>query len=210
MVRFVHIITLIYKVTSGSVTLSSDSDNALSKIRSQYPNPDKTDYDLVKAIVNLMSITKIKWVFKEVKGHQDDHVRWEDISVWEKENVRMDKLSKSMHNIGRSPNFTQQLFGCPWIVTAPGCELSGNITERLREAIQGGYILAHWQRNHHITQKQTSKINWESLGDANKKATQTKSTWITKLLSGQMGIGKNLKHWVFESNDKCPGCGSKE
>jgi hypothetical protein len=85
-----------HKVQSGKVTLCCNNKKALwlsSICSTQVPLRTKHT-DLIQAIRKIILELPIKVVFKDVTGHQDKHVLYEDLNRPSQLNVQVDSEAK--------------------------------------------------------------------------------------------------------------------
>jgi hypothetical protein len=85
-----------HKVQSGKVTLCCDNENTLwlSSIRSTQVPLRMKHTDLIQAIRKIVLELPIVVVFKDVMGHQDKHVLFEDLDRPSQLNVQVDLEAK--------------------------------------------------------------------------------------------------------------------
>jgi hypothetical protein len=79
----------------GGVTMACDCLSALRNIFDhQFDKPSQPHYDLLHSCRLLIEAIPATWHSRHVRGHQDDHKRYEDLDKWEQLSVDMDTLAK--------------------------------------------------------------------------------------------------------------------
>jgi hypothetical protein len=63
-----------------------------------YDTPKQPHHDLIHEIRQKIASSKIKWKFRYVRGHQDNHVSYQCLDMWGKSNVKMESLAKAYWN----------------------------------------------------------------------------------------------------------------
>jgi hypothetical protein len=98
-IETVNIVCKVHGITEGSIEVGLDGDQAMKNIFGKWPlNPRQADYDLLKDIRAKIAKSPLKWAGRWVKGHQDDHIRYEDMDRWRQLNVECDGLEKDYWN----------------------------------------------------------------------------------------------------------------
>jgi hypothetical protein len=84
-----------HQLDQGGVTMACDCLSALHNIFDHnIDKPSQPHYDLLHSCRLLIAESPATWYSRHVRGHQDDHKRYEDLDCWEQLNVDMDTLAK--------------------------------------------------------------------------------------------------------------------
>ena len=69
-----------HNITDGSVTIVLDGDSALIQSDGDWPlSVDQPSFDYLQVIRSWMQLSPLKFSFHYVKGHQTDHVRYDQL-----------------------------------------------------------------------------------------------------------------------------------
>ena len=101
-------------MTSGTITIALDGEQALKKSSSEWPlSPNDADFDLLTDIRAKIRKLPIKPKWQWIEGHQDDHRPIHHLDPLAQDNIMADALAKHQLNecgiIGFNP--TPQRFG---------------------------------------------------------------------------------------------------
>ena len=126
-------------VSSGVVTLSSDSEGAINFLNyfNPYIKTSTKHFDLLDAITTAIKSSSIKWTFSHVKGHQDDEVSFEHLTREAQLNVLADQLAK------------EKMTEC---LSLP------HYRELQDRAIPYSYVIAYWRDRYHNRYKLHSTL----------------------------------------------------
>ena len=122
------------------------------------------DGDLVHEIKYWIQVSPFQFIFKHVKGHQDDIKSYQSLSPLAKLNVKMDKMAKSALD-----DITQNTEIPPFLIHS-GISLRsqyGRITSNFQEEILQQYIGINaenqFMKTFRITYHQMKIIDWKNF-----------------------------------------------
>ena len=206
---FLDLISQFYNITNGHVTIGCDNieagKNMLQPI--QRHSPRMEHFDLLWITWEYKKKNTIFWTYKHVKGHQDR--KHHTLTRWEQMNVRMDTTAKSlMRFIINNPNLPQPTlhFNDHWELQCGENKVTGNVRKSVINHIHGRALKHHYVRSRKISAIAIDLINWNAMGKAMKKLSQSDATWTTKFVSKFSATGRNMKRWNKWTHSKCPRC----
>jgi hypothetical protein len=149
--------------------------------------------------------------YKHVKGHLDKHLREDQLSLEQRENVTADKLAKAALMAGvETENYINSCFPFESITMSVG---GRKVTRSPKYELYSwwGYRTARdLFHNRHIVQKQHfGLIFWKGVERAMKKFPKMFRTWITKHVSHFCGTNLQLSRFDYGHSNECPSCGDK-
>ena len=84
-----------HNITDGAVTIALNGDSALIQSGGDWPlSVDQPSFDYLQVIRSWMTLSPLKFSFHYVKGHQTDHVRYDQLDWWGKRNKDVDQAAK--------------------------------------------------------------------------------------------------------------------
>ncbi len=133
----IHQLCHFYNFQDGQVEIGCDGLSALQTVfeHGTALTTDIPDYDLVGAILHLRKTSKVAWLHRHVKGHQDDTS--DDLDIWAQRNVQMDLKAKQHLPVARSSPRHYDIVGEPWQLWTKGTKITKNIQLAIYEAVQG-------------------------------------------------------------------------
>ena len=121
----------------GQCTLGCDNIGALqASFGWNNPTPDWACYDILSLIRDAIKESPIKWKPLHIKGHQDDKVKFGELSIAAQANVIADHEAKREMNTSTNPTETYSTTGNPWPLQCNGKRIRGQVDKRLREEMQ--------------------------------------------------------------------------
>ena len=203
-----------FDITTGSVLLGCDCINALRQamVNSRITNVTSKwkHSDITSAVVQVIKRLPIKINPRHIKGHQDDHNTFDNLSRLEQLNVRMDYLAKQA--IRKSPELFQQfrefvhhpLSFRP--VSIKNITFHDNIFNRLYDSITADAADEYWKAKNRFDETTAPLIDWTSLEKAMKLSSLTRRRFVVKWATGNFGTGVNLVRWKQRVQGNCPHC----
>jgi hypothetical protein len=90
----------IYNIQDSAITIGCDGQGAIQTIQaySKFTSSYK-HFDLISSIHTSIAISKIKWKFCHIKGHQDDLLDYEELNRLEQLNIATDLMAKEKLSI---------------------------------------------------------------------------------------------------------------
>jgi hypothetical protein len=214
-VYMVQLICTTYQITSGSICLGCDGEQALTQAldetKSGRVEVKRSDYDILSAIRAALKWSPLTWTFRHVRGHQDDDGTCV-LDRWAQLNVEMDLLAKA-YRIDQSERHsapTYLLADEYWVFRINGKKISSYLDECIRDHVLGGAQKDRWARKGKLTPSSVPFVNWTACGQAMESLKIGRRHWVAKQVSGHTGVGIKMKQWNFRETDACPRCGASE
>ena len=213
-VRHLNVICKRYNITSGSIEVGCDGEEAY-KVATRYnyqPTTRISHFDLTSKLHYLINSSPLHWRFRHVKGHQDDSATPDKLDNWALMNIHADKLAKHQlwEDIVNSANY----FDCPHINnTLPIASIQSD--QELHTIVsKGQHNLLQYIASQRTTQYWLSRdrpinhpmIDKNVLGHAARNIPTWDKRWISKWSSGHCGVGVKLLQWKEQKHSKCPRC----
>jgi hypothetical protein len=128
-------------------------------INTQYPH-----YDMILAIRSIRQRTHCDWVWRHVKGHQDD--TGEALDFWALLNVQMDTDAKQhwadTHN---SAVPYHRICGEPWRLWLGPQKITSDLSQTLQEFCSAQTATTYWRSKPRIGDRFDS-VDWDIIGGA--------------------------------------------
>ena len=165
----VRCICTLHSVTTGSIVLHCDCDNALKRLFTPHSRlkPKMPHYDILSAIRFEIEASPLQWSCCHVYGHQDDHRS--NLSREEQLNVEMDNLAKAYwtHTAGHRANPQQRIKGEAWPLWIDGKKITGNFEPAVIDYAGGVCIRAHWEITQWFPHDTIHNIDWDACYKSN-------------------------------------------
>ena len=124
-------------ITEGKCIFGCDNKGALAaSFGWKTPNPNWVCFDIVSMIRYHLRSSNIKWEGKHIKGHQDNGIKFSELSVEAQANVIADKKAKEELRRREIPIENNNTEGQPWHIKCKGQTITGSAEERLRHTMQ--------------------------------------------------------------------------
>jgi hypothetical protein len=202
-----------YKFCNGVVDIGCDGLSALNKASYDvdFSNPNEPHFDLITAIRQICQESSLTWLWRHIKGHQDDIRQLHELDQWSLWNIDRDKAAKQHWEITKGQNFgSQPLFGEPWPTVIDGIKLTSNLRQALRDKCNIAPALDYWNKKNRFGPFSAEMIDWESFGVAMLSSPMNRQHWISKSVSGFCSTGKMMVRRKERETDACPRCGNPE
>ena len=215
----IEAIVSLYNITSGTITMACDNDQSLKVFDPEYtPDPSHQNFDLVLATWTAIHRTNITWIGREVKGHQDNKVPYASLDRFEKLNVAMDTTAKAywQHCYSANPDSPihtpteQPIYGEGWQIWHNQSKITRPFTNNLYEIITDPVSQYWWVRHGNTSDATMEDIHWDATAALMTKLPPGRRRWITKMASGECGVGATLQKWKFQDDAICPRCSLPE
>ena len=167
-----------------------------------------TSCDLLSACIALKEKIPIQLEFVHVKGHQDDEVDTNQLSLPAQINVLMDSLAKDL--LRQNPTTDHStLIGheLGYILPECGKVIREHFKSTLYESIMTQKGHSYWIQKKRYTEEDIKCIDWVVQEKAFKTEKNTKQRNLSKWMSGWIASGKNMKRWNKRYKGNCPFCG---
>ena len=155
--------------------MACDNFSAISTAAPDYiPRVSQANFDLVQAIVSLIKVSPLTWLWQHVKGHQDDHILLRPLTLLERLNIHMDSLAKGYwsHIIRHSPIMPTPpmvpIWGEGWQVWHGTTKIVTPHTDTLYDAILDGPTQYWWVRHNRFPEAALPLIDWDACHRAHK------------------------------------------
>ena len=140
-----------HNITDGAITIALDGDSALIQSGGDWPlSVDQPSFDYLQVIRSWIKLSPLKFSFHYVKGHQTDHVRYDQLDWWGKRNEDVDQAAKKfLHECTTGPVSTRRSYVQPtlhlekWALTLHGSKLTSITRECLYTNLSGCRTLAY-------------------------------------------------------------------
>ncbi len=172
---------------------------------------NQTQADLLRVFNNLVSIQPFTVKYKYVQSHADDSKKWQDCTLKERINIRVDTLTKksikAAHSTGKfiESNFPNEEV---WIEMG-GKKITGSPRAELKEYWRQSTAKKFFYEKKIVLAAHFESIWWLGYKKAMAGHPKTFRTFVTKQVSGWCGCNSELLLWEEEVNNKCPQCGCK-
>ena len=200
--------------TSPMITLICDNENALRRtlVPKSSLKTTHSDSDLISTAQGIWATTKIEVQIRDVKGHADDHKQLEDLTLDERLNSIVDLRAKEERTqITCFPVYRHHHNNEGFIQVKIG---DVEITDNIANSIQS--ILARLRskkagiRLQRFTEETYQMIDHIALGNAMRAMPMAKQIFVTKWISKQLPVGKNLLLRKQRFHNQCPFCRAEE
>ena len=168
----VHCLSTYYKITQGTMEIGCDGLEALHRACSTdfHPAPTDAHYDLIIATRSVMASCPIHWLYRHVKGHQDDDIT-KSLDRWALLNVEMDSRAKVHWIDTHSRSLTgvvlnEHIRGEPWAIWLGRSKISTNLRDSIINHIHGQDALQWWVSKNRIPEEEKLHIDWSSIKSA--------------------------------------------
>ena len=199
-----------HNITEGTITIACDNDTALDRCFDIDWEVDTkaVHWDLIKSIRNLTAQLPINIIRQHVKGHKDDHLHLDQLSLIEQLNVRADTLAKAFMSDTQhvAPPLPLALPGGGWQLRLDNFTIPCNFDQRILDHCSTPDIQKVWNQRRNITSEQFSKISWNAMDKAMKAVSGGFRIFITKHVSDFSATGKQMKLRKQREHDYCPRC----
>ena len=200
-------------------TWSTDSKAAIGKVifvtrRSNHPRRYPNEMDYVTAIQELhKSLSGRNLKCHWVKGHQDAHTTYEDLSPTAKLNVDVDELASNYYWSGKGKKPISEvphLGEMRVTISINGVRYPSKIDEQLRYHINGSYLKTYMQRRFRWNEKVWNCIDFDSFGQYFATLSGRKQVQHMKYVHDiqPLGFQKQKMHKTSNSSEisRCPSC----
>ena len=140
-----------------------------------------------------IKLSPLKFSFYYVKGHQTDHVRYDQLDWWGQRNEDVDQAAKRfLHECTTGPVSTRRSYIQPtlhlekWALTLHGLKLTSITRNGLYINLYGCRTLEYWAKKDNLP-TDPARILWEESRLPQKKMTRAQQRLDTKLLYNQCG-----------------------
>jgi hypothetical protein len=172
---------------------------------------NQTQADILRVFKNLVSIQSFTVKYKYVQSHADEPKNWQDCTLKERINIRVDALAKKAIKAAHSTEeFIESTFPNEevWIEMG-GRKITGSPRSELEEF--WGQSTAKWffDEKKIVLAAHFDSIWWLGYEKAMAGYPKTFRTFVTKQVSGWCGCSSKLLLWEKGIDNKCPQCGCK-
>ena len=177
--------------------------------------PKQSQDDLVRFYKELLRGMSIDVTYHHTKGHMDNILRKDQLSLEESLNVKADELADEALKMAVREN-TEMNTDLPYeqikvINNITGQKAAGLIADNLSKWCGRRMCRNLFVNRKHIGSKipwaQYENIYWAGMEHVMKKFPQLFRNWVTKQVLGMSGCTSAKAHWVKNLEDKCQSCG---
>ena len=212
MVAMVEGIASVWQLKEGKITLGCDGIQAglqsLDVINRKIVCTQQS-FDLLSGIRGYLRDSNITYIYKHIKGHQDENKKLSELDYWEMLNVEMDMLAKDWWTQHHDKAKYSQ-YHVPkgiWKICLMGNRVCNNLTKYLRESIEGAKAAEYWvDKNSKYTEGAFFDTDWKAMEKAMKSISLRRQQWVTKFESGCCATGKMMHRWKQRLIPTCPRC----
>jgi len=207
-----------FGITQGSCVIGCDGMEALRM--ATHGNRDwlsvtNKQSDMLSATVATVDTLSVTITPLHIKGHQDDHVQYNDLDRLARMNVDMDRLAKeTLHHLAQSPTILHDDYDRhPLSFILPRVDkttVHQNMKDELYNSIMAPKLLSYWIEKKRITNGNQSNICWQSQQKANRLAPSGFRRFISKWTSNMIASGHNMKKWKMRPYSNCPFCNTED
>jgi hypothetical protein len=199
-----------HAIEEGTITLGCDNEAALwEAFGDEEINVSQPSYDILQVIRNQLSISKIKWKSKHVKGHQDE-IKEAELDEWALANIDMDtkakEYCKAIIEAGTGPTIANRMVGEGWRVLINGINIASKLGASIYDHIYKEDCIKYWEKKERLQYTPRDDTDWVAYKRAIQRMPRSKQIWTTKHFSGWEGTGKMMKRWEERETDECPRC----
>jgi len=197
-----------FHITTGTVMIRCDGLEALRKTFVYKLDVDDSCFDLLAAIKKVQRTSPIHYLFRHIKGHQDD--TGQDLDHWAELNILMDAKAKQfLRKATDSPRY-QSLQYDPWTIWIHNKKVTGNLSSVIYSLVHDEEASAYWASKQDLSLESLSKVDWPAVEVACAEVSRGRRVFLSKHISGMCGVGKFMLRWKEWDHDKCPRCGLPE
>ena len=202
-----------WNIQKGSCTILCDGLSALNRVQQvtcETINTRQNSCDLLSACAKLKESLPITLLYAHVKGHQDDEVPIQKLSIPAQLNILMDAIAKNMLT-DHSEEYALSLKPHSLSIPMPKHNNATYVYQDYRRELYN-LIMESKAHDYWISDKKrysTSTkdlIDWNAQNQAMKTLNTTKQRNIVKWCSDWVSVGKNMERWNLRYRGHCPFC----
>ena len=203
-------------IQSGSCTIFCDGVSALHMVEfanTENIHPNFSNSDILSACAKLNNKIPLELRYEHIKGHQDDNISFDRLSIPAQLNVLMDSLAKDL--LKDSPkdagdNLPPHRYSFP-LPSHKQQMIHYKFKSGLYDAIATDIAQTYWiDEKKRYTRADISSIDWDAQYKALKAIRGTRQRTLSKWCSGWIATGKNMKRWDLRYRGNCPFCGVQD
>ena len=200
-------------ITDGSITLGCDNEGAIKAIdMTKEYNSQWNSYDILFQIRKELKRSPVKWTFKHVKGHQDEHQHEDQLDEWALANISADKMAKR-----EMKKYLEE--GCPyikplkidgdmWQLKIGEDTVVKNIMSEVLKHKWDMPLKQYWAAK--MGAQDINMIDWDIFTRTNKMVTRSKRQWRSKHVAGIGPTANKLFQRKHRESAICPRCSFEE
>ena len=199
----------VYSISAGKVTIGLDGKNALRRAREDSEMASFADWDLIKVIHTLLAELPTEYDWRWIEGHQDDTRDLSELDDWARRNIMMDGTAKQFwhhcQDMGLTP-YKGWLYGERWAIKWNKRKLANFHVRAIYDEHKGDEICEEWVDRSQFKPTAAHLIDWKSMERAVKLMPFQRRTWMTKFISGYIGVNRWRHKWNQTGYNACPIC----
>ena len=205
----------LYNITTGSLQWKLDGESVISKLDGYDPiRPTDKHYDLLMACQKLSRSLRdhgIKVSLNHVKGHEDDHKKFHQLTWWQQRNVEMDlKAKEFLATHWDRPPTLQHLDQDSWQFLWQSQPQPHLDKTWLYEEMYKPQITPYLAKKLKIPHRTLHRINWKASKRALRGLPRGQRRWATKHTVGICSVGRSMLLRKMWNHSRCPRCSTDE
>jgi len=157
-----------HNITEESVTIALDRETAMKESGGDWPlSIDQKFFDYLQVIQAWTKLSPLTFTFRHVKGHQTDHVSYNELDWWGKCNKDVDGWAKEFLHMctagllaNRRSHVQPTLYLEKWALARDSTKFTSICRDLLYTNIYKSRTLAYWAEKDNIP-KDPKRILWE-------------------------------------------------
>jgi hypothetical protein len=205
---FLHRLYHTHNLEAGQITVACDCKSALEKATSsKFPHPKSPDFDLLTDIYHMRQNTRVTWVPKWVRGHQDNHQRHEHLDAWARININMDNTAKQhwekLQNRRPAP-FSLPTMPGVWSLWSKDQRVTTWTTKSADQLHYNPSARTYWsQKFTHF-----EELDLAAIQLAYKSLNLYYQLRVPKWIGRRLPVGSRTHTWAPTNTSQCPRCGT--
>ncbi len=170
---------------------------------------NQTQTNLLRIFKNLVLSQTFTVKYKYIQSYTDDLKKWQDCTLKEQINIKVDALTKKSLKAAHSTDeFIEGVFPNEEIwIEMGGKKITGSPRVELKEFWGRSTAKKFFHKKKIVTATHFDSIWWDGYEKAMAGYPKTFHTFVTKQVSGWCGCNSKLLLWEENVVSKCPQCG---
>ena len=201
-----------HHIIAGGIEIACDCLGALQAVFThEWDDPSQSSFDLIHQIRREIQASPLTWTWRHVKGHQDQHTRFDALDWRSQLNVEMDSLAKAYWNATFTDRTTfYDADPTMWRLSHSGRQFSSLDRKLLYELCHGPPLRAYWRKKYNLLEVAINTIDWKVCDDGIRRLDIFQRIWLAKMTTNTAPTGQILHRRGHQSQPICPRCGQYE
>ena len=201
-----------HHIIAGGIEIACDCFGALQAVFThEWDDPSQSSFDLIHQIRREIQASPLTWTWRHVKGHQDQHTRFDALDWRSQLNVEMDSLAKAYWNATFTDRTTfYDADPTMWRLSHSGRQFSSLDRKLLYELCHGPPLRAYWRKKYNLSEVAINTIDWKVCDDGIRRLDIFQRIWLAKMTTNTAPTGQILHRRGHQSQPICPRCGQYE